>query len=131
MTTNLTPKEEDIQIALAELLDLIKYEGRPLKWCHVPNGGKRHIKTAVKMKAAGVKPGIPDIIIFDPPPCYMMGSKGAMIELKRSKGGKVSDTQQEWLDYLGASGWSVAVCKGIDEALSQLGKWGYLKDGKG
>jgi len=120
------PKEESEQMALAELLDRLTYNDQPLRWCHVPNGGKRHIAAAVKFKRLGVKKGIPDILIFDPPPSCA-GAKGAVIELKRAKGGKVSSEQEEWLDYFSGRGWRTAVCNGIDEAIEELKLWGYLR----
>jgi hypothetical protein len=83
--SELIPTEEQEQETLADLLDRVKYQGRPLRWCHVPNGGKRHIGTAVKMKKAGVKAGMPDILIFDAPPAVRWAFKGAVIELKKKK----------------------------------------------
>lgn len=44
---------------------VIKFDGEPvpkLKWMHhVPNGGQRNISVAAKLKAEGVRKGIPDI----------------------------------------------------------------------
>jgi hypothetical protein len=53
-------------------------------------------------------------------------SPGAVIEMKRKKGGVVSDDQQFWLNALSIRGWQVAVCRGIDEAIEQLKYWGYI-----
>ena len=56
------PTEEQEQIKLAEYLDWKGY-----CWCHVPNGGNRNVVTGAKLKKQGVKPGVPDVLIFDSP----------------------------------------------------------------
>ena len=52
----------------------------------IPNGGKRAIKTAIALKAQGVKSGVPDMCL----PVARGGYHGLYIELKRQKGGTVS-----------------------------------------
>lgn len=117
--------EDDEQIEVAQVLDSIIYQGRPLRWCHVPNGGKRSKREAVRFQKMGVKPGVPDIAIFDPPP-ICPSAKGAWIEMKRVSGGKLSDYQKDWLNYLESSGWLVARCDGAAAAIRKLREWGYL-----
>ena len=117
------PTEEQEQIKLAEYLDWKGY-----CWCHVPNGGNRNIVTGAKLKKQGVKPGVPDILIFDSPKrairemvgCEIKRFKGISIELKRKKGGQVSKHQKEWLNKLQNKGWLTRVCKGADEAIDWL-----------
>jgi len=113
-------KEEQDQEALAQLLDSLR-----LLWTHVPNETKAKPQYLAKRKRLGVKPGFPDVIIFDKPP-NCPESVGAAIELKRVKGSKVSDNQRFWLNILAAYGWETAVCKGIDDAIKQLRVWGYM-----
>lgn len=102
------PLEETEQIALAQYLDL-----RGFLWCHVPNGGMRHPAVANRMKAQGVKPGVPDILIMDKP--YYSYCATA-IELKRKKGGVLSEDQRYWTQELQSRGWAVKVCHGFEEA---------------
>ena len=78
----------------------------------IPNGGKRHIKTALAMKQEGVSKGFPDL--FLPVPNYQ--HHGLFIEMKRQKGGTVSKEQKEWLEYLNTVGYQATVCKGFLEA---------------
>src|SRR5574344_149841 len=78
----------------------------------IPNGGKRHIKTAVSMKQEGTSKGFPDL--FLPVPNYQ--SHGLFIEMKRQKGGTVSKEQKAWLEYLNSVGYQAVVCKGFLEA---------------
>ena len=113
------PAEDVEQVALAQYLD---YKG--LKWAHVPNGGQRSKAVAGKLKAQGVKPGVPDCLIFETPPNYPM-AKGVAIELKRIKGGTVSQEQRGWLDHLGSQGWCCHVARGWKDAQAFLTEMGW------
>lgn len=121
---NLVSSETQEQITLADRLNLIKYNGRPLQWFHCPNEGKRSGKMAAILKRMGLKPGVPDIIILDTPPAFPI-QKGAVIEMKRREDGKTSPEQEEWLEYFDNNSWVTGVANGIDEALELLKKWGY------
>lgn len=93
-----------------------------LKWLyHVPNGGLRDIRVAKKLKAEGVKSGVPDLVL--PIPRYPF--HGLYIEMKKTKGGRVSKDQRVWLDFLKEQNYMVEVAKGCDEALEILKE--YLK----
>ena len=121
MATNpyTNPPEEAEQQVLAKWLDMHK-----INWFHPPNGGHRNVVVAAKLKAQGVKPGVPDIVIVDRPPLYP-DNIGTAIELKRRKGGSVTPDQREWLCKLKDRGWAVAVCKGAAEAIDFLESLGY------
>lgn len=111
--------EERLQSAVAKLLD---HSG--LLWCHVPNGGQRNAVTAAKLKGQGVKPGVPDLLVFDAPyeEDAMLEYYGLAIELKNGKAGRVSEHQQRWMDDLKARGWRVEVCRSLDEVIALLRK---------
>lgn len=79
---------------------------------HIPNGGKRSKSEAARFKAQGVKAGVPDIFL----PCARGGYHGLYIELKRTKSGKLSAAQKEWIDALREQDYKVIVCYGFDEA---------------
>ena len=121
MATNayLNPPEEQEQLALVQWLELHK-----VKFTHVPNEGRHKVQYRVKQKQLGVKPGIPDILIFDPPPACPE-NVGTAIELKRRKGGRVTPEQSAWLCILKDRGWAVAVCQGAMEAIEFLESLGY------
>ena len=104
------PTEYEEQIKLAEYLDMKNY-----LWCHVPNGGNRNAITGAKLKRQGVKPGVPDVLIFLP-------KSGIAIELKRSNGvpSDVRDTQKKWLTELESRDWLTKVAYGADEAIDWL-----------
>lgn len=86
----------------------------------IPNGGKRAIKTAVALKKQGVKRGVPDMCL----PVPRGGFNGLYIELKRVKGGTVSDEQREWMAALNTQGYKAIICHGAEEAIEQIR--GYL-----
>lgn len=122
----IAPSETKEQIALVGLLNQVKYNGQPLRFAAIPNGGFRNKKNAAILKRMGVRPGVPDILIFDSPPNYPM-QKGAALEMKCLSGGTVSPEQQDWLDYFNSNGWMAGVAKGLDGALALLRNWGYIK----
>lgn len=75
----------------------------------IPNGGFRTKSEAEKLRLEGVSAGFPDLII---PEWF------AVIEMKRSKGGRVDPEQRDWLSYLSECGYRTAVCKGALEAMA-------------
>lgn len=91
-----------------------------LRWFfHVPNGGARSKAAAGKLKAAGVRPGVPDYLL----PVAVRGVdfwRGLAIELKRTKGGAASSEQSDWLAHLDDEGWRVAICKGHAHAWREI-----------
>lgn len=90
---------------------------------HIPNGGKRGKAEAARLKAGGVKRGVPDLCL----PVARGGYHGLYVELKRREGGTISVDQRDWLERLEAQGYMVAVCRGAEEAEGVL--LGYLRGG--
>jgi len=77
----------------------------------IPNGGARNIVTAVNLKAEGVRSGVPDLLV----PAW-----GLWIEMKRSKGGRLSPEQKDWIEYLQSIGQTVIVAKGATDGIEQI-----------
>lgn len=123
------PTEREEQVRLAKYLDSLG-----LLWCHVPNEGHggygkgAQIKGA-RLRAEGLKSGVPDVLIFNQ--CSVVSDKeelhrsGCAIELKRQKGGRVSEAQKEWLEGLRRAGWVAEVCNGFEEAKKLIKELGY------
>lgn len=86
---------------------------------HIPNGGHRNKATAAKLKAAGVKAGVPDLFL----PVAKGGYFGLFIELKRADGGVVSSAQKEYIAALEKQGYLCAVAHGFDEAREWIEKY--------
>ena len=97
-----------------------------LLWCHVPNGGQRHPAVAKKLKAEGVKAGVPDVLIFNEAE-WSIDTHGWMdnmynglaLELKVG-GNKPTAAQVEWHERLRKNGWRVEVCYTLDEVFGIL-----------
>ena len=87
----------------------------------IPNGGQRNIIVASKLKAEGVRPGVPDLFLAVPKKDY----HGLFIEMKKPKGGRVSDSQKEMIDDLNQLNYLSVVCKGWNEAKAAIEQ--YLK----
>lgn len=82
----------------------------------IPNGGRRPIKTAVNMKRTGTKAGVPDMFL----PVARGGFHGMYIEMKRTKGGHVSDEQKAWIKALTEQGYKCVITKGWEDAAEQI-----------
>lgn len=78
---------------------------------HIPNGGKRDISTAKRLKAEGVKAGVPDICLPVPRGKF----HGLYIELKAGDN-KTTENQDKWLKKLSKQGYCTAVSYGWEEA---------------
>jgi hypothetical protein len=102
------PTEHAEQVSLCGWLAINHTE---LDYFAIPNGGERNVIVAQKLKAEGVKAGVPDL--FFP-------SLKLFIEMKRVKGGQVSPQQKHWHDRLTKAGYAVAVCKGAAEAVQVI-----------
>ncbi len=87
---------------------------------HIPNGGLRNKATAARLKAAGVKSGVPDLFL----PVTRGQYAGLFIEMKYGSN-KPTPDQQRYLDMLQREGYAVAVCYGCEEAIETI--MAYLK----
>jgi hypothetical protein len=89
----------------------------------VPNGGKRSKTEAASLVRQGVQAGVPDLILPGSDPRW----RCLAVEMKRTKGGKVSPEQEGWHALLRSCGWKVLVCHGCDDAVEQLTALGVLR----
>jgi len=80
------------------------------------NGVRMPIGLARKMKKAGLCAGPPDINID----VARGGWHGFRGEMKRTKGGVLSDDQKEWHDRLRSEGYFVVVAKGAAEMIAAI-----------
>lgn len=85
----------------------------------IPNGGQRSWRTGAMLKREGVKSGVSDMMLAYP----SRGYHGLFIELKRRDGGKVSTTQQDWIDRLNKAGYLAVVCHGSKQAVNEIIKY--------
>ena len=84
---------------------------------------KNNMMYMAKLKASGLSVGFPDLEVF------LGNGKSLYIEMKRKKGGVVSEAQKKWIDWLNDNGYSAKVCKGADEAIEYVK--GEMNDNNG
>jgi len=86
------------------------------RWPHVlifavPNGDKRALSVAKRLKAEGVVPGVPDLFV----PEWRL-----WVEMKRTKGGRLSQEQKDMIRYLEGCGYTVIVGLGAADASKKV-----------
>jgi len=114
---NMTPTEGEEQATLFHWCDMVKGKYPELQLLfHIPNGGERRKSEAARMKAEGVKPGVPDLFL----PVARGGYHGLFIEMKRREGGRISKEQKVWQAELLRQGYCACVCRGWEEAQHQI-----------
>lgn len=119
------PSEHEEQVALFRLA-LLHCERHPeLRWLYaIPNFSGRlgrvppvaAIRQAQRLNAEGRRAGYPDVGLD----VARGGYHGLRIELKRQKGGSVSQEQRMWHDWLTAQGYRVVVANGAEAAWSAI-----------
>jgi hypothetical protein len=117
-TAKRTYPERTIQCAIVKAL---RKHCRPSQafWYAIPNGGKRDVITAARLKAEGVVPGAPDLGFVLP------RGLAAFLEIKASKG-RQSEAQEHIERQIESLGGRYAVAHSVDEAWAVLSAWGVL-----
>lgn len=82
----------------------------------IPNGGQRHPAVAAKLKAGGVRAGVPDLCL----PLPIRGSfSGLYIEMK-SPDGAVSTSQKDFMELLQWAGYKAVICYSAQAAVDTI-----------
>jgi len=116
------PTEHAEQSLVCQWLDACHPD---LVWFAVPNGAKlggtdkQRFGMVNKLKMEGMVPGAPDLVILAPRGIY----HGCLLEMKRIKGGKLSDNQREFLARAEAVGYFTIVGYGYDNAVELLAEY--------
>lgn len=84
----------------------------------IPNAAKRSPQLANYMKAEGMLAGVADLFLMKPSGKY----HGMFIEMKAPKG-IVSENQEYFLQQARDMGYKAVVCRGFDEAQSEIIKY--------
>lgn len=120
--------ESSEQIALLKWASTYQHNGTKIGRFifAIPNEAKRSQAHGARMKAQGLRSGVPDLMFAYP----HAGQPGLFIEMKSPKPkGKVTDNQKKWLERLQGAGYVTAVCWGMEEAkqviLDYLGQEKY------
>ena len=118
---NPTPTEHEEQAALITWWNMYaKARHMPnFLLMAIPNGGKRTTTTGARLHAEGVRAGIPDLFL-----AIARGEwHGLWLEMKRKRGGFVTDFQREAMQALEAQGFACVVCRGFTEAQEAIVKY--------
>lgn len=112
------PTEHDEQVAVFRWAAANEYRHPELRWLFaIPNGGHRHPAVAAKLKAEGVRAGLPDVALL----CPKNGKSGLFIEIKRADHSNHTTPQQdEWITALQSFGYDVVIAYGADAAIQAL-----------
>ena len=117
MSTDLYPSEEQEQEQIFQWMRIAQGAEPDLGMLYaIPNGGFRTPATAARLKATGVRAGVPDMCLPVPRGKY----HGLYIELKKKKGGTVSAAQKSWLLMLERQGYKCSVCHGAEAAIDLI-----------
>lgn len=110
------PKEHNEQVTVIQWCDWqYKQYADARKIFAIPNGGYRNIIVATRLKAEGVRAGVPDLFL----PVARQSFHGLFIEMKR-RGAKAQANQLERLRMLNADGYCAVICHGADEAIETI-----------
>lgn len=106
--------EHDTQAAFFKWASLQHIDGIELLHA-IPNGGERHPAVAAKLKAEGVKAGVPDV--------YWPVARGAFvglaIEFKHGNNNPTKE-QSDRIERMLRNGWCVTVCRDWEAAVRFL-----------
>lgn len=98
----------------AQYLEHLKEDGAIKMYTHIPNETYTPSWNAKKKnKLEGLVAGFPDYVI-------VTNHDVLFIEMKKSKGGVISDNQRKWLEALNAVGHKAVVCNGYENAKQWL-----------
>ena len=115
-------EESDNAIALMQWAELRSVALPQLAYLfHVPNGGRRNVIEAQRMKREGVKAGVPDYLL----PWRVGDRVGVAFELK-SLTGRITNDQVWWLSHYANQGWLSFIARDWQVAASTLEN--YLLD---
>ena len=107
--------EHDVQCAICDYLEL-----RRICYWAVPNGGKRSKSEANRLKAEGVRAGVPDISVV-----YKGQYFG--LEVKRPKTlapkGRLSKNQKAMIEQIEKAGGQVKVVYSVEDVIKAFEEW--------
>ena len=90
----------------------------------IPNGGKRNVRVAVKLKAEGVVSGVPDLFLAIPSGEW----HGLFIEMKNGKSNDVTDNQQRIMFKLAMQKYKTAVARSYEDFCKIIQEYLYERE---
>ena len=118
VSTVATPSEHDEQVALIAACESLYSRHPELRLLFaIPNGGQRNKATAGRLKAEGVRAGVPDMFL----PVARGGYHGLFIELKRAdRSNHQTPLQRTWMELLATQGYRCVIAYGAGAALESI-----------
>lgn len=104
------PTEYDECVLFAKYLRLLVYQGKVIKFCHIPEMHTKSHAQRSKNTMQGFNAGIPDYVII------LNNKKVLWIEMKRTRGSSTSDEQYAWQEALNDAGCVSEICYGFYSA---------------
>lgn len=96
--------------AFEQQLLIVWLEARNYRFSSIPNASMSK-RQGIKNVREGLRKGLPDLLIL------LKAGKPLWIELKRSRGGRVSPEQKQWIQALNDCGSRAFVARGAAEAI--------------
>jgi hypothetical protein len=111
---NVLPEPSELQIQIAVVSRLRLQCRRGILWWHTPNGEWRDDRTAAKLKAMGIRPGVSDLqFVF---PC---AAPNLFLELK-ARGRGLTKYQELFRDEVREAGHAYEMADNVDDAVRIL-----------
>lgn len=107
-------KESQLQILCIEWFRAMYPQYRMLLFA-IPNGGKRNVVTALRMKREGVISGVPDLFLS----IGRNGYHGFYIEMKFGKN-KMSQNQEKFFQYAKKHGYKCELINSFDQFVREV-----------
>ena len=109
--------EDEHCYILVEYLQILQNAGKISCFAHIPNSTfTKDWGVKMKNKKMGVRAGVPDYVI-------VFHNKTIFIEMKRTKGGRLSEYQRNWIKALNNGCTEAFVCKGSSNAIDLIEKY--------
>ena len=108
-------REHNLQVACVRWFAMQFPHLAPLLFA-IPNGGQRNAIVAAKLKAEGVRAGVPDLFLAVAAGEY----HGLFIEMKNGKAGRVSESQKVMQAALAAQGYKVVICRTFEAFVQEI-----------
>lgn len=90
----------------------------------IPNGGRRSGRNGFGMVQEGLRKGVPDLFLA----VTVDDIPGMFIEMKRVRGGVVSEEQKKMLAILGGEGYKTIVAYGAAQAIAAINDYLGVSD---
>lgn len=112
--------EHDEQVALVQWADYQRFNGEAIgeDLFAIPNGARTSMSVAKRLKAEGLRSGVPDLMLAIPVAQY----HGLFIEMK-ARGKYPSPEQRARIERLQRRGYKAVCCQGFDAARVEIERY--------